>query len=146
MFVIILPWVRQWLSKLALKTHGFLGLFVVVVASCLHLKNRYGFDGVCPIIAISVFSFSSLVHLIQQIFRNVAAGQPLAIAKLTKNQDAVELTFQPPRPWKVKAGQYIYIRAPAIRFWSFAESHPFSIVWWENGPDGKTDGLCLYSR
>lgn len=113
MLVIILPWVRQWSFELALKGHVFLGVFVVVTA-WLHLKRRYGFEGICLIVAIGIYSLTSLLHIIQQIFRNVVAGQSLAVAELRKNQDAVELTFRPPCSWKVHTGQYIYIQAPAI--------------------------------
>lgn len=66
--------------------------------------------------------------------------------QISKSQDAVELTFQPPRSWRVRAGQYIYIRVPAIRFCSFAESHPFCVVWWENGPDGKVVTISVLEK
>lgn len=143
--IIILPWIRQWLFELALKGHMLLGLFVVVTA-WLHLERRYEFDGICLIVAIGLYSLTSILHIIRQAIRNVVAGRSLAVAKLTKSQDAVELTFQPPRSWKVRAGQYIYIRAPAIRFWSFAESHPFCVAWWENGPDGKAVTMSVLAK
>lgn len=145
MLIIILPWVRQRLFELALKGHVLLGVFVVATA-WLHLKRRYEFDGICLIVAIGLYLLTSLLHIIRQVIRNVVAGRSLAVARLTKNQDAVELTFQPPRSWKVRAGQYIYIRAPAIRFWSFAESHPFCIVWWENGPDGTAVTMSVLAK
>ena len=113
MLIIILPWIHQWLFELALKGHMLLGLFVVVTA-WLHLERRYEFDGICLIVAIGLYSLTSILHIIRQAIRNVVAGRSLAVAKLTKSQDAVKLTFQPPCSWKVHAGQYIYIRAPAI--------------------------------
>lgn len=145
MLVIVQPWVRQFSFELALKGHVLFGVFIVIT-SWLHLIRRYEFDGICLIVSIGMYSLTSLLHLIHQVFRNVVAGQPLAVAELTKYQDAVELTFRPPRSWKVCAGQYIYIRAPAIRIWSFAESHPFCVIWWENGPDGKAITMSVLAK
>ena len=76
----------------------------------------------------------------------MVAGQPLVVIKLTKSQDVIKLIFQPLYSWKVCAGQYIYIRAPAIQFWSFAESHPFCVAWWENSPDGKAVTMSILAK
>lgn len=90
MLVIMRPWVRQFSFELALKGHVLLGVFIIVTA-WLHLKRRYEFDGICLIIvSIGMYSLTSLLHIIKQVFRNVVAGQPLAVAELTKYQDAVE--------------------------------------------------------
>lgn len=52
----------------------------------------------------------------------------------------------PPSPWKACAGQYVYLKAPGVRLLSFAESHPFNIVWWENGPDGKAEIISILAK
>lgn len=81
MLIIILPWIRQWLFELALKGHMLLGLFVVVTA-WLHLERRYEFDGICLIVAIGLYSLTSILHIIRQAIRNVVAGRSLAVANL----------------------------------------------------------------
>ncbi|KAF7594882.1 hypothetical protein BBP40_007916 [Aspergillus hancockii] len=145
LLVMMLLGVRHWSYELFLKSHFLLGVFVAI-AAWLHLRNKFGFGGICLLAAVGSFLLSSTIHIIFQLFRNVTADKRLAIANLKKVKDAVELTFRPPRPWKVHAGQYIYIRAPAARTFSFAESHPFSIAWWEAGPDGRATSISVLAK
>lgn len=35
-----------------------------------------------------------------------------------------------PRPRSIRPGQFVYIWAPAVSAWSFAQSHPLSVAWW----------------
>ena len=81
MLVIMRPWIRQFSFEMALKGHVLLGVFIIVTA-WLHLKRRYEFDGLCLIVSIGMYSLTSLLHIIKQVFRNVVAGQPLAVAEL----------------------------------------------------------------
>ncbi|KAJ5220852.1 uncharacterized protein N7469_009739 [Penicillium citrinum] len=74
------------------------------------------------------------------------AGKFFARASITKTNDAVQLSFRPRRPWKVRAGQYVYLKAPAIGLLSIAESHPFNIIWWENGPDGRAESISILAQ
>ncbi|KAE8156468.1 hypothetical protein BDV40DRAFT_306037 [Aspergillus tamarii] len=136
---------HHWSYELSSKAHSTLGVFVAV-AAWLHLKRRFGYGGVCLITAVGSFLLSSIVHLFLQLFRNTMTGKSLAVADVKKVKDAIELTFEPPRPWKVRSGQYVYIRAPAVRLLSFAESHPFSIVWWKNGPDEKAVSVSVLAK
>jgi predicted ferric reductase len=128
-----------------LKGHAILSI-LIIVWTWLHLRRRRGFEAFSLIGGLAAFLLNSVVHIIYQIFRNSAAGQSLALADVVKHQDAVELTFRPSRPWKVREGQYIYVRAPGIRSLSFAESHPFLIAWWEAGPDGKAVSISLLAQ
>jgi NAD(P)H-flavin reductase len=74
------------------------------------------------------------------------AGRFFAVADIARTKDAVELVFRPCRPWKVRAGQYVYLKAPGVRLLSFAESYPFNIVWWENGPEGKGKIISILAK
>jgi 2-polyprenylphenol hydroxylase and related flavodoxin oxidoreductases len=141
----MLPWIRQWFYELFLTSHLILSVFVVI-AIWLHLRRRLGFDGICLVISFGLFVLNSIIYMLRQIFRNIVIGQPLAIADLIKHKDAVEITFRPPRPWKVHAGQYVYVRAPGVRPFSFAESHPYSIIWWESGPDEKAVSISVLAK
>ncbi|RJE24471.1 FAD-binding domain protein [Aspergillus sclerotialis] len=145
LLILALPWVRQLSYEFFLKGHTILGIFVVGV-TWLHLRRRRGIDGLWLIGGLGAFLLNLVVHVLFQIFRNSAAGHSLALADVVKHEDAVELTFRPPRPWKVYAGQYVYVRAPGVRSLSFAESHPFKIVWWERGPDGKAVSISLLAQ
>ncbi|KAI9037210.1 FAD-binding domain protein [Aspergillus affinis] len=141
----VLPWMRRWCYELFTKLHCLLSLFVVVTA-WLHLKQRFGFDGICLIISVGLFLLNSVICVLCQTFRNVVAGQQFAVSDVIKHKDAVELTFRPPRPWRARAGQYVYITAPGLRPLSFAESHPFTVIWWECDPDGKVINISLLAK
>ena len=128
-----------------MKAHWILSVSFTVVC-WLHLKPRAEFNGICLIVAFALLGFTSMLHALYYAFRNLVVGQSLALAKIVKNEGTVELVVRPPRPWKVRAGQYVYLRAPGVRRWSFAESHPFSIIWWEEGPDGKAVSISVLVR
>jgi hypothetical protein len=140
-----LPWIRQEFHELAIKGHFALGILVAAML-WLHLPAQMGFNSICLIVGAGLFTANSGLHAGLSIFRNLAAGQPLALADVVKHDGAVELNIRLPRPWKVRAGQYVHVRAPGVRFWSFAESHPFNIIWWEDGPDGKAVVISLLAK
>lgn len=140
-----LPWIRQWAYEISIKTHSLLGL-VAIIMTWIHLKHRYSFNGICLIASIGVYILAACINFTRQIFRNFITNKPLAIAEVTKTTDAIELEIKPARPWKVVAGQYVYLRVPGARFLSFAESHPFNITWWENGPDGKALSISVLAK
>ncbi|KKA24863.1 hypothetical protein T310_1131 [Rasamsonia emersonii CBS 393.64] len=140
--------------------HGALGL-MAFLQSVVHmvaavrdvsfdLNNQlvqFGFIVYGPFSSLAaLLSLNSVLHAVQFIFRNMVAGQPLALADVVKHEGAVELTIQLPRPFKARAGQYVYVRAPGVRPWSFAESHPFTLIWWEDGPDGKAVRISLLAK
>ena len=58
----------------------------------------------------------------------------------------MRLDFTPPRPWEVHAGDYVYLRAPGVHPLSFAESHPFNIIWWDQDKSGRASRIQLISR
>ncbi|KAJ9386300.1 hypothetical protein DTO063F5_3814 [Paecilomyces variotii] len=145
LLIAMLPYMRQWFYELLLTSHLILGVFAAI-AIWLHLRGRLGFDRICLLVSVGLFLLNSIIYIIRQIFRNFVIGEPFAIADIMKHKDAVEITFRPPRPWKVQAGQYVYIRAPGVRLLSFAESHPYSIIWWENGPDDKAVSISVLAK
>jgi predicted ferric reductase len=118
-----------------------------MVTIWIHLKHRYRLNGFLLIAAIGLLLLTTLLYLARHLFRSIKKGQSLAIADIERLEDAVRLTFRPSRAWKVKAGEYVYIRAPGLRLLSFAESHPFNIIWWEeNGSDGKAGSISVLAK
>jgi NAD(P)H-flavin reductase len=140
-----LPAIRRRLYEIFLKSHFALGTLVIVMV-WMHLKDRLNLNGKLLIASLGAYVASSAYYLAHQIYRNTMAGKFFAVADITRTKDAVELTFRPRRPWKVCAGQYVYLKAPGVRLLSFAESHPFNIVWWENGPDGKGEIISILAK
>lgn len=142
---VALPWIRRLCYEISMTTHSTLSIFLIIVL-WQHVKGQYGFNTICLVVSMVLLGCNIVVHILQYLYRNLAAYRPLATAELTKltDSDAIELIIQLPRPWTPRAGQYIYLKAPfGVRFWSFAESHPFHVVWWEQGPDGMTISLLV---
>ncbi|KAF3394444.1 Ferric/cupric reductase transmembrane component 7 [Penicillium rolfsii] len=143
--LMILPAIRRRLYELFLKSHFALGTLGIVMV-WMHLNDRLNLNGKLLIASLGAYLVSFSYNLAQQIYRNTMAGKFFTVADITRTKDAVELTFRPRRPWKVYAGQYVYLKAPGVRLLSFAESHPFNIIWWENGPDGKGEVISILAK
>lgn len=123
--------------------HITLGI-CAILALWLHLKDRLKLDGYLLIGSLGLLSLTTSTHIAYQTYRN---GKGLAVAERSKLEGAVRLTFTPSRPWKVRAGQYIYLRIPAVRHLSFVESHPFNIMWWEeNKTNGTADSITILAK
>jgi NAD(P)H-flavin reductase len=43
------------------------------------------------------------------------------------------------RPMKLDAGQYIYLSLPSLTFWSWLQSHPFTVISWSNEERGTLE-------
>ncbi|KKZ60270.1 hypothetical protein EMCG_04997 [[Emmonsia] crescens] len=138
LFVIVQPWIRSLAYDLYVPGHIFLSIAALVMI-WFHLGRPINFHelhSICIILAAGLFSGMSTLHIARVVLRNVPS--PLAIADVMRKDGAVELTFRSPRAWRVRPGQHVYLRVPAVSFWSFAQSHPFNIIWSEDEPDGTT--------
>lgn len=80
------------------------------------------------------------------VFRNFSRGKWLASAEISEVPQATKIDIKVPRPWKIKAGQYIYLTIPAAGFTSAIQSHPFMIAWWVRNGDGLTISLLVKTR
>jgi len=56
------------------------------------------------------------------------------------------MSIDVPRPLNIKAGQYVNIWVPSVNFWSFVQSHPFTIASWTEGEGGTTLDLMIEPR
>lgn len=79
--------------------------------------------------AIAVWIFDRALRFWNLIYRNIGRGGTKATVE-TLPGDALRVSFNVARPWKVQPGQHIYITIPSIGLWT---SHPFSVAWSENG-------------
>ncbi|EGY18672.1 FAD-binding domain-containing protein [Verticillium dahliae VdLs.17] len=82
-----------------------------------------------------------LVRLGMMVYRNVQLGAPssrVAVRTITFElgetsipvEDAVHIHVRLPRPWNIRAGQYVYLTVPAVSHTAVVQSHPFYIAWW----------------
>ena len=75
------------------------------------------------------------------LYRNFSFRHGCSRALIARQNGAVRMTILPPRPWKVKAGQHVNVWIPSISFWSFLQSHPFTIASWSDGQKPSLDFL-----
>lgn len=64
------------------------------------------------------------------IIRNGVFRHHLARATIIHDEGAVKMQLHVTRPVKVEAGQYINLWIPSVSFWSFLQTHPFTVVSW----------------
>lgn len=51
-----------------------------------------------------------------------------------------------PRPWRVRAGQYLFLSIPKLGLFNGVRGHPFVIAWWDRDIRGLTISLLVKSR
>lgn len=142
----MLPWLRNRLYELCIKFHVLLGIFTTV-AIWIHLKEKLRLNGYFLIGGLGLLILLTAVHFLDQIYRNRTKTGGPAIAEKEGVTGAVRISFTPCKPWKVRAGQYIYVRVPSVRFYSFAESHPMNILWWEEDTaSGRSSRITLLAE
>ena len=101
------------------------------------------FTHIYLIIAASILLATTLLQWASNIFRNIAYGRSIKRATIYSRGDAIEICLSLPRPWKVQAGQYIYLCIPGVSYTSFMQSHPFMITWWNTNMDRKAESVNL---
>ncbi len=96
-----------------------------------------------PLDSIRSFLEASPRRFSPLLLRNVVWKQPYANTNVIQASDAIRIQVTVPRPWRVRAGEYIYIWIPGASFWSPFQSHPFMISWWDNIRDGRSITIYL---
>ncbi|KFY69538.1 hypothetical protein V496_00158 [Pseudogymnoascus sp. VKM F-4515 (FW-2607)] len=117
-----------------------------LVAIWLHLESKKLFAKTIVLIGVSLWTAATSLHFLYFLFRNFAFGRTLATAKVANVSTAVKVAIDVPRPWDVKAGQYIFLSIPAAGLLSSLHGHPFMIVWWQRDINGLTVFLLVKPR
>jgi len=156
-FLISVGFVRRAIYEWFLNSHTLLSA-VVVVATWRHVPSKTA-AGLFVQIGMILWAGATGIHWLVFAFRNVALGRSLATVVATKlsNIDAsdhglvgpmavlrVDITV--PRPWRVKAGQSIFLSIPSLGLFTGARGHPFMISWWEWDEKGLMLSLLVQSR
>jgi len=119
--------------------HQLLAL-VTVYALWRHLSVKKLFAQIYVLIAAGLFFGVTAWQVLLVVFRNLVFGHAFARADVTQDNGMVKIGLTLPRPWKIRAGQYVNLCIPSISFWSFLQSHPFMIASWT---EGTAPGLFL---
>jgi predicted ferric reductase len=138
-----LYFVRRIIYEWFLRTH-LIFTIVAVVALWFHFIPKKPTARIFLRIGICLWTILTLIHAAIFLLRNFVRGK--AIAEVTKLQQAMKVAIKVPRPWNVKAGQYIFLTIPAAGITTTFQSHPFMIAWWDRSSDGLTISLLVKPR
>ena len=108
-----------------------------------HLSLCSAFLKIYLIVARGLFALNTTLFSSRLFLRNVTWGRAYANTKIIQVRDSVRLQVTVPRPWKVRAGEYVFIWLPEVNLWSPFQSHPFIVTWWNNDIDGKATNVYL---
>ena len=151
--------IRRYAYEIFSKLHLILGA-IVIAAIYLHSPSKelstppavYLFAAICLQIFIAVLRFG------QVLYRNVKYGKPLNRARIRQIAiktpygreipvpDAVHVHIQLSRPWKPRAGQYVYLCIPGVSYTSFTQSHPFYVSWWYRDAEGNNVMVLIIQK
>jgi NAD(P)H-flavin reductase len=93
----------------------------------------------CLYAAIGLFSLASLIHSALIAFRNGFFTHRHARAHISHCSGSVRVRIHLEKPMMTLPGQYIKLWIPSVSFWAFAQSHPFVVISWANGPQKALD-------
>ncbi len=124
------------------KTHYAIAI-LITYAVWRHLSINSASSRLYILIAGCIFAATTITRYTRLILRNLKWGRPYATTALTQVRDVMRVQVRVPRPWRVRAGDFIYIWMPGVSFWSSFQSHPFTISWWDQDVDGKATTIYL---
>ncbi|KAE8340779.1 hypothetical protein BDV24DRAFT_151672 [Aspergillus arachidicola] len=94
-----------------------------------------------------VFILSLSTQVARILFRNLVIGKKCTKLTLhTYGENTARLTLTLPRPWAVQAGERVELSAPSIGIFYLAQSHPFTICWWEDNDTGEAVSVSFLLR
>lgn len=109
-------------------------------------------------IGFCLWTITSTLHWVLFAFRNLALGRSFATAVVTQPEarymdkalvrpaEVLQVDVTVPRPWQVKAGQFIFLSIPKLGIFTGIRGHPFMVTWWERDQDGLRISLLVKSR
>ncbi|KAH6664015.1 hypothetical protein B0J14DRAFT_682547, partial [Halenospora varia] len=149
--------VRRALYEWFLNFHLLFSI-VVLIAIWRHLSSKKSVELLFRI-GIGLWTIATAVYWIFFAFRNLVFGRPFAtaVARRLSNRDLedhslvdlstiLQVDVTVPRPWHVKAGQFVFLSIPKLGIFTRLRGHPFMISWWERDQKGLTITLLVKSR
>jgi len=151
MVVLCFPIVRRLAYECFLKSHQALSaLFLYAVWR--HLPPKQLLALYCVYACAGAFTSTLCLQIATFFYRNglfMSKGYPRAYircgiipANADKNKDvenAVIVRVALPRPMKLDAGQYINLWMPTVSVFSWAQTHPFTVISWSTETQSSLD-------
>lgn len=97
-----------------------------------HTTSRSKLPRLYMYISTGIFLATSVLQCLVVLHRNFSFRRGHSRALMSKHRGSVRMTIDVPRSLDIRAGQYVSVWIPSISFWSFLQSHPFTIASWEN--------------
>jgi predicted ferric reductase len=110
-------------------------------------------------IGIYLWTIATAIHWVLFAFRNFVFGRPYATAvairlsnndpsngSLLDSSNVLQVDVTVPRPWRVEAGQSVFLSIPKLGAFTGLRGHPFMISWWERDIKGLKVSLLVKSR
>ncbi|KFY68733.1 hypothetical protein V496_00877 [Pseudogymnoascus sp. VKM F-4515 (FW-2607)] len=170
-FILSIRLIRSLQYETFLNPHLILALVALIAIWC-HIPEKKAATlflrfGICLWVAMS------MVHWCLFVFRNFVFGRAFATAvvkPLSNQRKPSELDLEQAmqvdvsnkreidpeeimqvditilRPWRVRAGQHIFISIPKLGILRGLRGHPFVITWWDRDITGLTVTLLIKSR
>lgn len=107
-----------------------------------HVNFRKTFARVYMAASVIAMVCTTTIHWALLIRRNVTWRRFGGKANVLRRQRATEVVVTLARPFKVRAGQYVYVWIPGVRGWSF-KLHRSPILWSAAEEDGKNSTISL---
>ena len=115
---------------------------LVIYATWRHLELAPRSTRLYLYIAVGIFASATGSRFCRLLVRNASWSRQSEPAKVTQIHHALQVQIHVTRPWKVRAGQYVYIWMSGVSFWSTLQSHPFAVCWWDD-VQGKGSNIYL---
>jgi predicted ferric reductase len=145
LFLAILP-LKRCFYEIFSKSHTIFAITILVLLWFhIHIPNGIKLFLQTPqaylSIATTLYIFTSTVSIAELIYRNLSfEPQNTAIKRSSAGVCALDINVT--RPWKFRAGQFIYLTIPKVSSFSIFESHPFYISSWK----GDSITILIESR
>ncbi|KAL4745860.1 ferric reductase family protein [Aspergillus foveolatus] len=145
--LVLIPLVKKRVYELFLRMHQACAL-LAVYAIWRHtqaLTNKYTrlylFCYLVIFVASLVWRFACI------LVRNMAPGRkPTALIVDIQGENVLRVTISPPRPWRIRAGQWIELNVPHVGLFHLLQMHPFTISWWQDDGTGRAASISLLIR
>lgn len=132
--------------ELFLRTHQFLAVGSLYAIG-MHVRNSR--DAVARFGAIGIavcFVASGTGQVLQVLVRHCFFYHGLPRARIVQVCHVVRISVDTSVPITVRAGQYVNVYMPGVSFWSWLQSHPFTVAAVQRRGPGTTLELMVEPR
>ena len=128
--------IRRRFYEIFLKAHLSLAI-IVLVFLWVHITRGKNLSTLALLLSSLLWSSQTLGWMIYFFYRNRGWRESRLVSlprDVVSPQDALPVWIDLERPWKFRAGQYVYLLVPSFARYSLGlpQAHPYMIAWVEN--------------